>query len=286
MFIVQSDRLLKYRSTTFRLNRQLHLKNERGAVRFINDRGFVLFWPGRNILLPSIWSATAGDRAVPDNHDDPGHITWRWKDNLLGKKRCYYGRIIRKRNTFISLAVLPYFYTLSPNYGDAENDYLIQYEQGLLPVEAKMIYKAILSKGAMDTLALKRAAHLSSPTNESRFNRSLDILQRDFRILPIGIAEAGSWRYAFIYEAVHRHFPELITQSHNISENEARKNLILIYLKTVGACSYNDLQRLFRWEVNQTKQMIENLIKTNLIILGKSDDGDQTSWIIHPDFVI
>ena len=286
MYIVQRDRLLKYRSTTFRLNHQHHLKNERDAVRFINDRGFVLFWPGRNILLPSVWSATAGDRAVPDNHDDPGHITWRWKDNLLGKKKCYYGRIIHKRNTFISLAVLPYFYSLSPNYGDPESDYLIQYEHGLLPVEAKMIYEVILSKGAMDTLALKRAAHLSSPINESRFNRSLDILQSDFRILPIGIAEAGSWRYAFIYEAVHRYFPELITQSHSISENEARKNLILIYLKALGACYCNDPQRLFRWDVNITKQVIEDLIKTNLLTQGKSDDGDQASWIIHPDFVI
>ena len=80
----------------------------------------------------------AGDRPVADAHDDPGHVSWGWKDTLLGQKRVYYARVIKKRNTFLSLEALPYFYALSPNYGSPEEDYLIDYEAGRLTAEARV----------------------------------------------------------------------------------------------------------------------------------------------------
>ncbi len=128
------------------------------AVEFVNRRGFIFFWPVKNVELPSLWAAVAGDRPVADEHDDPGHITWDWKDRMLGKKRWYYARILRRRNTFISMAALPYFYALSPNYGEPETDYLDQYEAGLMTAEARAVFEALLHEGPLDTLALRRAA--------------------------------------------------------------------------------------------------------------------------------
>ena len=56
------------------------------AVGFINKRGILAFWPLKDIPMPSLWAATAGDRPVPDDHDDPGHVTWGWKmDYSAGK---------------------------------------------------------------------------------------------------------------------------------------------------------------------------------------------------------
>jgi hypothetical protein len=37
---------------------------------------------------------------VPNDHDDPGQITWRWKDDKLGKNIWYYGKILRRKATF------------------------------------------------------------------------------------------------------------------------------------------------------------------------------------------
>ena len=48
------------------------------AVEFVNQRGFIFFWPIQDIALPSLWMAVNGDRPVPEEHDDPGHITWDW----------------------------------------------------------------------------------------------------------------------------------------------------------------------------------------------------------------
>jgi hypothetical protein len=256
MPLLTREVLYQYRSRTFHWQPRLRLHFERDAIRFVNERGFIFFWPVKDVLLPSLWEAVAGDRPVPNNHDDPAHITWRWKDRLLGKRKWYYARILKKRNTIISLRELPFFYALSPNFGDPENDYRIQYEQGLLPMEAKSVYEALLREGALDTLALKKAANLASPANASRFIRALDILQCDFRIMPVGIAEAGTWNYAFIYDTFHRHFPEIIDTAEKIDLAEARGHLLKTYLFSVGASPIDQPKRLFKWRERDFEQAI------------------------------
>src|SRR5512147_2302622 len=131
------ETIRSYRADTFHLKpgQKVHHKEE--AVQFVKERGFVFFWPIKEIVLPSLWVAAAGDRPVADAHDDPGHVTWGWKDSLLGQRRWYYAKILRKRGTMISMDLAPYFYALSENYGSPEEDYLTLYEQGRLTLEAK-----------------------------------------------------------------------------------------------------------------------------------------------------
>ena len=188
----------KYRAQSYSVLPGMRLHTVDEAVEFVNRRGFIFFWPVKNVELPSLWAAVAGDRPVPDEHDDPGHITWDWKDRMLGKKRWYYARILRRRNTFISMAALPYFYALSPNYGEPETDYLDQYEAGLMTAEARAVFEALLHEGPLDTLALRRAARMRGGPNDTRFNRALDDLQLEFKAVPVGNSDAGSWHYAII----------------------------------------------------------------------------------------
>ncbi len=218
------------------------------------------------MILPSLWTAVAGDRPVADQHDDPGHITWGWKDQLLGKKVWYYARILCRRNTIISLRLLPCFYALSPNYGDPEQDYLDQYQNGTLTLESKLVYEALLREGPLDTISLRKAARLSSPESTSRFNRALDTLQMELKILPVGVAQAGAWRYAFIYDLVHRHFPELIEQSRPISENQARYEILVNYFESIGAASFSEIQRIFRWGKSELQGALQQLVRDNHLL--------------------
>lgn len=239
------ERLNQYRAQTFHTAPGLRLTSADQAVDFVNQRGYIFFWPIKNVILPSLWAAVAGDRPVPNDHDDPGQITWDWKDSLLGKRVWYYGRVLCKRNCMIALDVLPYFYALSPNYGNYEEDYLIDYEAGSLPLAAKLIYEALLKEGPLDTITLRKKAGLTSRASDTEFNHALGLLQATFRIMPTGVADAGAWHYAFIYDIVPRHFPDLSERAHPITEPEARQKLIQIYLNSLGAATYKDLQRFF-----------------------------------------
>lgn len=283
--MIQKDKLQAYRARAFRSSSELRLKNLDLAVKFINERGFVFFWPITGITLPSLWVASAGDRPVPNEHDDPGHITWGWKDDLLGKKRIYYGRVLRKKNTMVSMEMAPYFYALTPNFGAPEEDYLIQYEMGQLTLETKQLFETLLKEGPLDTLALRRAAHLSGPGSDARFNHALDCLQVDMRILPVGVSRAGAWHYAFIYDTVHHHLPEILENSRLISEKKARSQLISHYFKSVGAAQMRDMTKIFGWTQTDIQTSLNDLIQKGEIYSDLQLENEKGDWFALSVFV-
>jgi hypothetical protein len=274
------ERLKAHRSRTFNLPPSKRLSSPAQASTFVNRRGFVFFWPISGIDLPSLWTAVAGDRPVADKHDDPGHITWGWKDGALGKRTWYYAKILRKKATMISLDVAPYFYALSENYGSPEEDYLVAYEEGRMPQSAKQVYETLLKEGAMNTLDLRKAAKLSN-AKDSEFNKALEILQADFKILPVGVSEAGAWKYSFIYEIVPRHYPDLPEQARHIGEGEARMKLLELYFESVGAAQERDAVKLFGWKKDLVTRAIAGLVRKRVVVEAEHPKFKGT-WLALP----
>ena len=256
---IDVKKLNTFRKRTFNLPPSKRVSTPAQALTFVNRRGFIYFWPIKGIDMPSLWTAVAGNRPVADAHDDPGHITWGWKDRSLDKKIWYYAKVLRKKATMISLDVAPYFYALSENYGSPEEDYLLAYEEGRLSQAAKQVYEAILIEGKLNTIDLRKASKLTN-AKESEFNKALEILQADFKILPVGVAEAGAWKYSFIYDIVPRHFPDLPEQARKIGEGTARAKLVELYFQSVGAAQEGDVSKLFGWKKDLVTRTISGLV--------------------------
>ena len=270
---LSARKLRSYRQRTFRLLPRLRLRSQEEAVQFVNERGFIHFWPITGVTFPSLWAAVAGDRPVADAHDDPGHVTWRWKDALLGRRLCYYAKVLRSRATMISLDAAPYFYALSENYGDPESDYLQLYEDGQLSLAAKAIYETLLKEGPLDTVNLRKAIRMTSQASNSPFERALTELQRDFKILPVGVAETGAWRYSFIYDLVHRFYSDLPAQSRPITRREAREKLLGLYFDSVGAATFQHARLLFQWKAREVESTLASLVHAGRLVTGGALEG-------------
>lgn len=248
-----------YRARTFRLQEAERVQRREEAIDFVEERGFVFFWPIKGVVFPSLWTAVAGNRPVADKHDDPGHVTWGWKDEMLGTREWYYAKVLRGKATMIALDIAPYFYALSENYGEPEKDYLQLYEDGLLSRESRLIYETILREGPLDTVRLRRKIQMTRRKSDSPFARGMTQLQRDFKILPVGVARTGGWRYSFIYEAVHRHYPNLPEQARAIRRSEAREKLMSLAFASVGAAVEGELRKLFQWKPREIKRTLSAL---------------------------
>lgn len=270
MTLLDLKKLQTLRTRTFNLPPQKRVSTPAQALTFVNRRGFVFFWPIKGIDLPSLWTAVAGERPVADKHDDPGHITWGWKDDALGKKKWYYGKIVRGKATMISLDTAPYFYALSENYGAPEEDYLITYQEGRLTQASKQVYETLLEHGALNTLDLRKMAKLSN-AKDSEFTKALEQLQRDFKILPVGVAQAGAWKYSHIYEITTRHFPDLSEQARKITESQARAKLLELYFGMVGAAQLRDVNKLFGWGNEAVQRAVSKLVESGSL-----------TWVEHP----
>ena len=278
MAIELINTLSQYRSRTFRTIPILRLHCVDDAVDFVEERGFVTLWPIKGIDLPSLWTAVAGDRPVSSDHDDPGHVTWGWKDSMLDQRHWYYAKLLRGKATFVSLEVLPNFYALSKRVADID-DYREAYHAGHLSMETKLIADALLDRGPTDTVHLRQITHLASKGSKSRFDKALTDLQRGLWILPIGVAEAGSWRYAFIYELLDRWFPEIPEKAHHITTQKARVALASSYFRSVGAAEPAGLRKVMGWTKEEAIASIIDLHDKNLLIELPDGRWAWAAWI-------
>jgi hypothetical protein len=278
---ISKQALDTYRRKTFFIAPERRVSTIDEAIRFVEECGLAFFWPIDGVTLPSLWNAVAGDRPVPSQHDDPAHVTWGWKDSMLGERVWYYAKVLRKRATLISLELVPDFYALSENYGAPAEDYLMQYEQGRLPLEAKNVFEALLQEGPLDTIALRRAANLTSRKSDYRFNKALLELQADFKVLPVGVAEAGAWNYAHIYDIVSRHYPEIPEKARWIGEIDARSEILRHYFHSVGAARLRDVLKLFGWKKGEAERALERLLQESVIHQDAAVEGERGTWFAH-----
>ncbi len=265
----QMDQIHRLREHTYRRTpeRRLHTVDE--ARAFVDEIGFCHFWPIKDIEMPNLFHAIAGRvRPVPHEHDDPDiSKCWGWKDDALDKRWWYYAKLLRRRATLVSLDLLPTFYACSENYGELD-DYVQEYADGLMTAEAKAIYEALLKHGPLDTIRLRRESRMSAESAKSRFDRALVELQVGFKVLPVGVARTGAWNYAFNYEIVQRHYPDLPEQARQIKRSEARRTLVSRYLDNVVATDRKMIGKVFhilKWTPSELNRTIKTLLQEGAI---------------------
>jgi hypothetical protein len=266
---VKAEEILQRREFNYHRTPERRLHTVEQARTFVEEVGFCHLWPIKGIEMPNLFHAIAGRvRSVPTAHNDPDlSKCWGWKDRSLGEQWWHYGKLLRRRATLVSLDLLPTFYACSENFGDLD-DYLQEYLDGKLTAEAKRVYEALLEHGPLDTIRLRREVHMSAESAKSRFDRALVELQVGLKVLPVGVAEVGAWKYASIYEIVQRHFPELPEQARQISRSQARRTLVLRYLDNVVATDRGMIGKVFhvlKWTPTELDRTISALVQENLI---------------------
>jgi len=137
-----------------------------------------------------------------------------------------------------------------------------------MTAEARAVYEAILENGPLDTVRLRREARMSAQSAKSRFDRALVELQVGLKVLPVGVAEAGAWGYAFVYEILQRHFPNLPDQARPIGRAEARRVLVQRYLDNVVATEQAMIAKVFhvlKWTPAELERTITALVEEGTV---------------------
>ncbi len=278
--IADPERVEALRDRRGRRLPELRLRDEDDALRFVDEVGFCYLFAARGFAMPTLWEAICGEaRAVPPHHDDPAlGKTWSWKDTLPARKACFYGKILRKTPTLVSLAFLPHFYALSPNYGDLD-DYLAEYEEGRLSAEAKWVYEAILRGGPQSTTRLRKGAGLEGRANMVRFDRAIAELQAGLKIVKVGISDANAWGYCYIYDLVLRQYPELAAQARAIPSTFAEDTLLLRYLESTLCVTAAEVARLFGWEPWRMERLLARLTASDQLCTNVRLSGREGAFL-------
>lgn len=228
--------LTRYRRA---LLRQFVVRTESQCRRFVDALGFCYAFTAGPGDIPGLFDVI-GTRSV----DRMWSWAWQWKDELATRRRLFYGRVLRRKPTYISLTYLPHFYALSGNVGEPD-DYLIAYRAGALSALAREVYEEIERAGPVNTWHLRRR-FIGSRGSGSRLHRALDELQARSLIAKVAeVEERGN--YSFIWDLFARWMPEVAAQAGGIRSEEAAGAVLSGYLKIVGAASPRQVAELFRW---------------------------------------
>jgi len=255
--------VLNRRRAHYRLNPDMRLRTQAEAVRFIDDVGIALLFPGDNLPLPDLWSAINGmERKLPKHHHDSAlHKTWNWKDSIPSRKEAWYGKLVRGKPAFLSMRDLPAVYALSSNYGELD-DYLEAYADGMMSIEAKTVYEVLLREGPLPTSTLRKAAGMGGGgENARRFDRAIVDLQTGLKIVKSGISDSNRWKYCYIYDLLLRWAPNLGEQACNYTGRTAMRHLVTRYLHSSIAAPPHLFPRLFAWDPGLTQRVIEEMVE-------------------------
>ncbi len=233
---VRRSDLARYRRA---LLKRFVVKTERQCRRFVEALGFCYAFTAGPGDLPGLFDVI-GTRSV----DRMWSWAWQWKDELATRRRLFYGRILRRKPTYISLTYLPYFYALSGNVGEPD-DYLIAYRAGALSALAREVYEEIERAGRVNTWQLRRR-FIGVRGSGSRLHRALDELQSRFLIAKVAEME-GRGNYSYIWDLFARWMPEVAAQAAGIRGEEAAGAVLRGYLRIVGAAPPRQVEELFRW---------------------------------------
>jgi hypothetical protein len=277
-----SEQVENWRDARYRRRRHLRLRTSQQALQFVKQVGFCFLFPAKTVEMPTLWEAICGEtRPLPVAHNDVElGYAWSWKDELPSRGLVFYGKLLFKKPTLISLDLLPQFYALSENYGDIE-DYLLEYQDGKLSEEAKRVYEALLQHGALPTSHLRRQAGLYGKGNASRFDRAIRELQLGLKIVKTGISDANAWGYCYVYDVMLRHWPDLARRAGSISSQEAMRVLLLTYLRNVGVTTLTDVVRLFGWDLPRLTALCQEWAARGELLSGVPVEGwagDYLAW--------
>lgn len=271
---IKQQEIEKYRKATYHYDPHLKLTSESDAIQFVNERGFIFFWPINGTSLPSLWVATAGNRPVPNNHDDPGHITWRWKDALLDKKVWYYAKLLRGKSTIISLEFMDHFITLSNTASQGMEEFEYLYRIGKRSRLDLEIFSQLTQFGPLDAISLKQRVLHTHTFSDGEYGRALICLQTQFNILPIGISENGRWRYSYLYDTLEHYFPQKFNASAQIPKNAAHKKILNALIRSNGVSTLLEMKKLLGWEIFDIQNTLDALQSTGKIIqVQKAQDN-------------
>ena len=284
------------RSIKWRTRRDLRITTEKDALDFIDDVGFCFAFAGSGIiagrrqflaettedtfgknLLPSLWEAVCGVPggipATHPHHDPYIGPVWGYKDALPLRRKVFYGKVLRQKPTFISSKVLPCFYALfgSPT---PEKDYLQEYQRGALSQEAKDIFECLLRSGCLPNTLLRGELGMLDKARKYRFQKAMTELQSTLRIVKVGISNDGT-----IWDLFSRWMPEVIEAASRIKRKKAMKNIALTYISDLVISTPNMINRLFGWDLEEVKQVLELLAQDGQVQLGVKIEGLQGNWI-------
>ena len=222
-----------HRDRMWRRDPENRVEDVYAAERFIEAVGFCEALTDSRRPGPSLYVAVCGrrDAHMPRNvqKDPESRLAWTIKDEVMRRGKCFYGKVLRGRSTFIAPRLVPFFNAV---WGIPQ-----KMEKKTLSADALAILRIMRREWEMATRDLRQASGI---VERARFDKAMTQLQRSLKIIPTEVLYEPTFTY--IWSIPEARFPEQLKQ--NVKREAAVKEIARAYLVGAGMTVRGELARV------------------------------------------
>jgi hypothetical protein len=222
-----------YRDRMWRRDPECSVEDVQGAERFIEDVGFCEALTDSRRPGPSLYVAVCGrrDAHMPRNvqKDPESRLAWTIKDDVMRRGRCFYGKVLRGRSTFIAPRLLPFFNALWGVPRKSEKNYLSS--------DSQLILKIMRGEWELATRDLREASGIKE---RARFDKALTELQKTLKVMPSDVLYEPTFTY--IWSIPEARFADQLREV--VDREVALKEIARAYLAAAGMTLRGELARV------------------------------------------
>jgi hypothetical protein len=189
---------------------------------------------------------------------------WGWKDELAEAKRLYYGKLLVRKPTFVSMKMLPTFYATFGRAGDPD-DHLDDVRAGRLSEIARRVIEFLAQNGETQTKRMRAALGITSQEGKAQYAKAVEELQRLMYVARVRAVGEGREDYNYTYDLFVRRYPETARAAERISSIEAMSTLLARLLDLSGGVTERQVARLFDWSEDRVAHAIRRLEQRRVI---------------------
>src|SRR5437899_7428632 len=183
---------------------------------------------------------------------------WGWKDELAEAKRLYYGKLLIRKPTFVSMKMLPSFYASFGRAGEAD-DHLDDLRAGRLSEIARRIIDFLAQNGETQTKRMRSALGISSQEGKLQYARAIEELQRRMYVARVRAVGEGREDYNYTYDLFVRRYPETVRTAERASSADAMSALLAHLLGLSGGVTERQVTKLFDWSEDRVAHVARRL---------------------------
>src|SRR2546427_2208823 len=231
------------------------VKTADGLVRMVDDLGFCFAFTGESAYpIPA-----AFDHLDTRSEGRKWEWMWGWKDELAEKKRLYYGKLLVKKPTFVSMKMLPTFYATFGRAGEPD-DHLDDVRAGRLSDLARRVVEYLAHRGETQKKRMRADLGIESKEGRGDLERAIEELQRLMYVARVKAVGERSDDYNYTYDLFVRRDPSTVKAAERYASAEASAAVLRRLVGLAGGVTAKQVKRLFDWDDDHTARAIAQLL--------------------------
>ncbi len=237
------------------LTAQHRVRNGDQLVKFVNAVGMCFaFTPAEGLPIPACF-----DHLSTHDDDRKWGWMWGWKDELAEEKRLYYGPVLARKPSFVSMKLLPVLYATFGRAGEAD-DHLEDVRSGRLSDVARRIIEFVAAGGESQTRRMRAELGITSKEGRGQYDKALDDVQRLMYVARVKAVGEGREEYNYTYDLFVRRYPEILKAAEPIASTDARERILVRAIGLAGGLTLKQVGKLFDWGDEPLRRTIARLV--------------------------